>query len=160
VITYDIMPFFLLLLFPMLITAHKKRIFFGLYGKIKIFFQDQVFNHRVTFKHLHKRLWPFTDVNLHKRGVQSPSDDGWGACLPYLGLLDYEFINSKNKKSCLKLVMYVKANTRCLQCYCGQCHWLKCEHDLDDKVQSWKFYLNFKLISNDKITQNSMSFTP
>jgi hypothetical protein len=36
-ITYDIVPFFLLLLFPMPITTRKKKILFGLYEKINIF---------------------------------------------------------------------------------------------------------------------------
>jgi hypothetical protein len=64
----------------MLITAHK--ISFGLYEKIKIFFQDKVFNHRVAFKRLHKGLQPFTNVGVHKKGVWSPGDVRWGACLP------------------------------------------------------------------------------
>jgi hypothetical protein len=50
----------------------------------KIFSQDQVFAHRVAFKHLHKGLRPFTNVGLHKRGVRLPGDDRCGACSPYI----------------------------------------------------------------------------
>jgi hypothetical protein len=49
--------------------------------RLNIFFQDQVFGHR-AFKHLHKGLLPFTNAIMHKRNVQIPSDDRWGACLP------------------------------------------------------------------------------
>jgi hypothetical protein len=70
--------------FPMPITAHKKRFLLSYMKRPNIFFQDRAFSHRVAFKCLHKRLWPFTDAGLHKRGVQLLGDDRWGACLPYL----------------------------------------------------------------------------
>ncbi len=84
--TYDIMPFF----FPFIAFSHahnhtpKKRFHLDYMKRSKIFFQDEVFNHRVAFKRLHKGLQPFTNAGLHKKGVWSPGDVGWGggACLP------------------------------------------------------------------------------
>jgi len=67
----------------------KKKISFELYEKPKQFFQDWVFDHRVSFKCLHKGLCPFTGAGLHKRGARLPGDDRWGACLPYLLLLRF-----------------------------------------------------------------------
>jgi hypothetical protein len=79
--TYDIVPFFyiiLLLLCPMPITAHKKRRFrLDSMKRLKIFFQDWAFGHRVAFKRL---LRPFISAGLHKRGVRSLGDVQWAAC--------------------------------------------------------------------------------
>jgi hypothetical protein len=44
-----------------------------------IFFQNQMFSHRVAFiKCLHKGLRPFTGAGLHKKGVRLQGDDWWG----------------------------------------------------------------------------------
>jgi hypothetical protein len=34
-----------------------------------MFFQDQVFNHKIAFQHLHKGLHPFISAGLQKRGM-------------------------------------------------------------------------------------------
>jgi hypothetical protein len=84
-ITYDIVPFFLLLFWLLLclvpITAHtKKRRFCVDYMKrLNIFFQDWAFGHRVTFKRL---LQPFISAGMHKRGVRSLGDVQWGDIYP------------------------------------------------------------------------------
>jgi hypothetical protein len=81
--TYDTVPFFLVIAFSHAYNRTKKKRFCLDYMKrSKIFFQDKVFDHRVVSKRLHKGLHPFTNAGLHKKGVWSPGDVRWGACLP------------------------------------------------------------------------------
>ncbi len=68
--TYDNVFFLLLLLFPILITAHKKKISFGLYEKIEhIFSRPGVWSYGCIHSNAcTKGLWPFTSAGLHKGG--------------------------------------------------------------------------------------------
>jgi hypothetical protein len=42
--------------------------------KPNTFFQVRMFGHRVSFRCLHKGLWPFTGGGMHKKGVGLPGD--------------------------------------------------------------------------------------
>jgi hypothetical protein len=77
-----------LCLFLVIVFSHahnhtKKIIHLDYMKRLNNFFQDETFGHKVAFKHLYKGLQPFTNIGLHRKGVQLPNDDKWGACLPY-----------------------------------------------------------------------------
>jgi hypothetical protein len=78
------------------------------------FFQVEAFGHRVSFRGLHKGLRPFTNMGMHKRGVQSPGDvqcsvTGWcsvgGACLPKQAFM--KMINPTQENPVIYLFIYL-----------------------------------------------------